>query len=103
MAYPLYEVFAAARLPVLFHTGHSGIGTGMPGGGGVRLKYGNPMPIDDVAVDFPDMPIILAHPSFPWQEEAISICLTSRRCISTFPDGRRNIFLRFWCNTRIHC
>jgi predicted TIM-barrel fold metal-dependent hydrolase len=75
IAYPLYEVFAAARLPVLFHTGHSGIGTGMPGGGGIRLKYGNPMHIDDVAVDFPDMPIILAHPSFPWQEEAISICL----------------------------
>jgi predicted TIM-barrel fold metal-dependent hydrolase len=75
MAYPLYEVFAEARLPVLFHTGHSGIGTGMPGGGGIRLKYGDPMPIDDVAVDFPDMPIILAHPSFPWQDEAISVCL----------------------------
>ena len=75
LAYPLYEVFAEARLPVLFHTGHSGIGTGLPGGGGIRLKYGNPMPIDDVAVDFPDMPIILAHPSFPWQDEAISICL----------------------------
>jgi len=75
VAYPLYEVFAEAKLPVLFHTGHSGIGTGMRGGGGIRLKYGNPMPIDDVAVDFPDMPIILAHPSFPWQDEAISICL----------------------------
>jgi predicted TIM-barrel fold metal-dependent hydrolase len=75
IAYPLYEVFAEARLPVLFHTGHSGIGTGMRGGGGIRLKYGHPMPIDDVAVDFPDMPIIMAHPSFPWQDEAISICL----------------------------
>ncbi len=75
MAYPLYEVFAEARLPVIFHTGHSGIGTGMPGGGGVHLKYGQPMPIDDVAVDFPSMPIIMAHPSFPWQDEAISICL----------------------------
>jgi len=75
VAYPLYEVFAEARLPVLFHTGHSGIGTGMRGGGGIRLKYGHPMPIDDVAVDFPDMPIIMAHPSFPWQDEAISICL----------------------------
>ena len=75
IAYPLYEVFAEARLPVLFHTGHSGIGTGMRAGGGVRLKYGNPMLIDDVAVDFPDMPIILAHPSFPWQDEAISVCL----------------------------
>jgi predicted TIM-barrel fold metal-dependent hydrolase len=75
VAYPLYEVFAEARLPVLFHTGHSGIGTNMPGGGGIRLKYGHPMPIDDVAVDFPDLPIIMAHPSFPWQDEAISICL----------------------------
>lgn len=75
IAYPLYEAIATAKLPVIFHTGHSGIGTGMPGGGGVRLKYGNPLPIDDVAVDFPDMPIIMAHPSFPWQDEAISICL----------------------------
>jgi hypothetical protein len=74
-AYPFYEVVAAAKLPVIFHTGHSGIGTGMPGGGGVRLKYGNPMDMDDVAVDFPDMPIILAHPSFPWQDEALSVCM----------------------------
>jgi predicted TIM-barrel fold metal-dependent hydrolase len=73
--YPFYEVMNAAKLPVIFHTGHSGIGTGMPGGGGVRLKYGNPMDIDDVAVDFPNMPIIMAHPSFPWQDEAISVCL----------------------------
>ena len=75
VAYPLYEVFAEARLPVVFHTGHSGIGSGMRGGGGVRLKYGDPMPIDDVAVDFPDLPIVMAHPSFPWQDEAISVCL----------------------------
>jgi predicted TIM-barrel fold metal-dependent hydrolase len=74
-AYPLYEVIAEAKLPALFHTGHSGMGTGMPGGGGIRLKYGNPMYVDDVAVDFPDMPIILAHPSWPWQDEALSICL----------------------------
>jgi len=73
--YPFYEVLAEARMPVIFHTGHSGIGSGMPGGGGVRLKYGNPMDIDDVAVDFPPMPIIMAHPSFPWQDEALSICL----------------------------
>jgi predicted TIM-barrel fold metal-dependent hydrolase len=41
----------------------------------MRLKYGAPMLIDDVAVDFPDMPIVMAHPSFPWQDEAISVCL----------------------------
>ncbi len=74
-AYPLYEVIAEAGLPALFHTGHSGIGTGVPGGGGFRLKYSNPMCLDDVAVDFPELQIVLAHPSFPWQDEAISVCL----------------------------
>jgi predicted TIM-barrel fold metal-dependent hydrolase len=75
LAYGLYEVIAEAGLPALFHTGHSGMGSGMPGGGGIRLKYSNPMRVDDVAVDFPELPIILAHPSFPWQEEAISVAM----------------------------
>jgi predicted TIM-barrel fold metal-dependent hydrolase len=74
-AYPIYEVIAAARLPALFHTGHSGIGSGVPGGGGLRLKYSNPIYVDDVAADFPEMPIVLAHPSFPWQDEALSIAM----------------------------
>ncbi len=39
----------------------------------MRLKYSNPMYLDDVAVDFPDMPIVMAHPSFPWQEEALAV------------------------------
>ena len=74
-AYPLYEAIAEAGLPALFHSGHSGIGTGVPGGGGLRLKYSNPMCLDDVAADFPELQIVIAHPSFPWQDEAISICL----------------------------
>jgi hypothetical protein len=73
VAYPLYEVIAEARLPALFHTGQTGVGAGQRGGGGIRLKYSHPMHLDDVAADFPDMPIILAHPSFPWQEEALSV------------------------------
>ncbi len=75
LAYPLYEVIAEAGSVALFHTGHTGIGAGMPGGGGVRLRHGNPMDIDDVAVDFPELKIVMAHPSFPWQDEAISIAL----------------------------
>jgi predicted TIM-barrel fold metal-dependent hydrolase len=73
LAYPLYEAIAEAKLPALFHTGQTGVGAGTPGGSGIRLKYSNPMLLDDVAADFPDMPIILAHPSFPWQEEALSV------------------------------
>jgi predicted TIM-barrel fold metal-dependent hydrolase len=73
--YPFYEVVAEAGLPALFHSGHSGIGSGLPGGGGIRLKYSNPMYVDDVAVDFPELTIVIAHPSFPWQDEAISVAL----------------------------
>jgi uncharacterized protein len=73
--YPLYEVIAEAGLIALFHSGTTGIGAGMPGGGGVRLKYSNPMCIDDVAADFPGLDIILAHPSFPWQDEALAIAV----------------------------
>lgn len=75
LAYPLYELIAGYKLPALFHSGHSGIGSGMRGGGGLRLKYSNPIHLDDVAVDFPDMTIIIAHPSWPWQDEALSVCL----------------------------
>ncbi len=64
-AYRLYEVIARLKLPALFHTGQSGSGAGMPGGGGMRLKYSNPMYLDDVAVDFPDLPIVAAHPCSP--------------------------------------
>ncbi|MEP7246115.1 MAG: amidohydrolase family protein [Gammaproteobacteria bacterium] len=72
-AYVLYEAIAEAKLPALFHTGQTGVGAGARGGMGIRLKYSNPMYLDDVAVDFPDMPIILAHPSFPWQDEALAV------------------------------
>ena len=73
MAWPIYEVIAEFGLPAIFHTGHSGIGSGMRCGGGLRLEYSNPMHLDDVAISFPDMQIVMAHPSFPWQDEALSV------------------------------
>lgn len=75
MAWPLYEVINDHQLPVIFHTGHSGMGSGMAGGGGIRLKYGQPILVDDVAVDFPGMKIILAHPGWPWTDESLSMAL----------------------------
>ncbi len=73
LAYPLYEVIEELRVPAVFHTGQTGIGAGAPGGGGIRLKYSDPMFVDDVAADFPGLDIILAHPSFPWQDEALAV------------------------------
>lgn len=77
--YPLYEAIEAAGVPVLVHTGHTGIGAGAPGGAGIRLKYAHPMSLDDVAADFPHLTIIMAHPSFPWQDEALSVALHKPR------------------------
>ncbi|MEV6876207.1 4-hydroxyphenyl-beta-ketoacyl-CoA hydrolase [Amycolatopsis sp. NPDC051128] len=71
--YPLYEAIQELGVPALFHTGQTGIGAGLPGGHGIKLRYSNPMLLDDVAADFPHLTVILAHPSVPWQDEAISV------------------------------
>ena len=73
IAYGLYEVIEETGGVAVFHTGQTGIGAGVPGGGGIRLKYSNPLHVDDVAADFPDLRIVLAHPSFPWQDEALAV------------------------------
>ncbi len=57
----------------MFHTGQTGIGAGLPGGRGIKLRYSDPMLLDDVAADFPTLTVILAHPSVPWQDSAISM------------------------------
>jgi predicted TIM-barrel fold metal-dependent hydrolase len=75
VAWPIYDVIAEHKLPAIFHTGHSGMGTGMRGGGGVKLKWGEPMLIDEVAADFPDIKFILAHPSWPWTDQSLSMAL----------------------------
>lgn len=73
--YPLYEVIQDSGAITIFHTGQTAIGSGQPGGGGLRLKYSNPIYHDDVAADFPDLKIILAHPSTPWQDEALAVAV----------------------------
>jgi uncharacterized protein len=75
MAFPLYEAIEELGVPALFHTGQTGIGAGVAGGGGIRLRYSNPMLVDEVAARFPGLRIILAHPSFPWQDEALAVAV----------------------------
>ena len=71
--YPLWEALQELGLPAVFHTGQNGMGAGLPGGHGIKLRYSNPLLLDDVAADFPGLTVIMAHPSVPWQEEANSI------------------------------
>lgn len=74
--YPLYEKCAQHGVPVLFHTGLAAAGAGLPGGAGFKLKYSAPIPgIDDVAADFPDLTIIMAHPAWPWIDQQIAVLL----------------------------
>ena len=70
---PLWQAIADLGIPALVHTGQTGIGAGLPGGAGLHLRYSNPMLLDDVAAEIPELQLILAHPSVPWQDEAISI------------------------------
>jgi uncharacterized protein len=70
---PLWATIEELQVPALFHTGQNGIGAGLPGGRGIKLRYSNPILLDDVAADFPGLTVILAHPSVPWQAEAISM------------------------------
>jgi predicted TIM-barrel fold metal-dependent hydrolase len=72
--YPLWEEASRQGLVVLFHTGMMGAGAGTPGGMGYKLKYTRPIPyLDDVVADFPELTVIGAHPSWPWQEESLAI------------------------------
>ena len=71
--YPLWEEAQEQGLPVLFHSGYAAAGSGRPGGRGVKLKYTQPIHLDEVAADFPDLTIICAHPSWPWTAEGLAI------------------------------
>jgi predicted TIM-barrel fold metal-dependent hydrolase len=66
MIYPLYEAAQELGVPVLFHTGtqfHAG----------TKIKYCRPLFVDDVAVDFPRLKLIIAHFGYPWWEEALAV------------------------------
>jgi uncharacterized protein len=71
--YPLWEEAEGLGLPILFHGGYAAAGSGSPGGGGVKLKYCQPLHLDDVCADFPGLKIICAHPTWPWTSESLAI------------------------------
>ena len=62
--YPLYAKAQELGLPMLVHTGSSVFK-------GARIKYGDPLLLDDVAIDFPNLTILMAHAGRPfWYEQA---------------------------------
>ncbi len=72
--FELWGTISNLGVPALFHTGQTGVGAGLPGQGGLKNKYSKPYPyFDDLAADFPSLQIIMAHPSFPWVDEQLSV------------------------------
>lgn len=56
---PIYDLAARHNVPVMFHTGDTYTKIG-------KLKYSHPLHIDEVAVDHPDMRIVICHLGNPW-------------------------------------
>jgi predicted TIM-barrel fold metal-dependent hydrolase len=69
----IYRRCEERGLPVMVHTGTSIFP-------GARSKWGNPMELDDVAIDFPDLPLVMAHGGRPlYMEEAFFILRRHRQ------------------------
>ena len=70
--YPLYEQCMAYGLPMLIHTG------GHPAP--LKSRFGRPIYVDDVAAEFPDLSIIMAHCGHRWWQEALLVCDMKPNC-----------------------
>lgn len=81
--YPLWETIAGLGVPIQVHMGTTGLGAGSPGGLGIKLEFGRPIPyLDNFAADFPQLTIIACHPGWPWTEELIAVLLHKRNVVS---------------------
>lgn len=68
LMYPIYEFCQEAGVPVLFHTGTTGLGD-------CEIKYSKTELLDEVCQGFPDLKVIMAHFGWPWPEVAMAIAL----------------------------
>ena len=80
----MYAIAEEAGVPVMFHTGTSIFP-------GARSKYGHPMAIDDIAIDFPKLRIIMAHGGRPlWMAEAFFLMRRHENVYMDISGIRRN-------------
>jgi uncharacterized protein len=66
--FPLYSLCEEMGLPVLLHTGTTGLGD-------CQVKYSKPEFLDEVCQAFPDLKVVMAHFGWPWSDVAIAIAL----------------------------
>jgi uncharacterized protein len=73
--YPLFAAIDELKVPVMIDVGTTGMGAGIPGGLGARIRHAHPSALDDLAADFPNLTIIAAHPGWPWVDEMTAVAL----------------------------
>ena len=73
--YPLFELITELKVPVMIDVGTTGMGAGMPGGMGAKIRHAHPSAIDELAADFPALTILAAHPGWPWVDEMTAVAL----------------------------
>ena len=71
----LFEAIDSLHVPVMVDVGTTGMGAGLPGGLGSKLRNAHPLAIDELASNFPNLTIIAAHPGWPWVEEMTAVAL----------------------------
>jgi predicted TIM-barrel fold metal-dependent hydrolase len=71
LAWPLYQACSELGIPMLIHCGLSWSLLG-------QAKYARPLALEEVAQEFPALPIIVAHFGWPWVEEALLLALKYR-------------------------
>ena len=94
--YPLWAEIESLGVPALFHTGQTGIGAGLPGGRGIKLRLSDPMLVDDVAADFPELKSSSPTRRCRGRRPRSRSRRTRPTCSSTCPDGRRSTSRRSW-------
>jgi len=66
----VYQKCAEMNIPVMIHTGIKAVSW-------QKMKYNNPIFIDDVATNFPELKIIMCHGGYPWVEEFIAVAYSN--------------------------
>jgi len=75
---PYYELCREAGIPVLIFVGTTGLGAGLPAGGGVMLESCHPRHLDNVAARYPGLHIVAGRPGWPWQSETLAVLFHKR-------------------------
>jgi hypothetical protein len=71
----VYDMAVEYDIPVMFHSGDTYSPTG-------RIKYSHPIHIDDVAVDFPELKIVICHVGNPWIKDCMEVVYKNKNVYS---------------------